>query len=322
LLELLTVIAIIVMIAALLLPAVAKSKIKAYRVQCLNNLKQMGIAFHGFAHEHGDRFPMQVSTNQGGSMEYNRVEPSVGGLFVHSSRHLQILSNDLVTPATLVCRADKRAVASGFALLKAENVSYFTCLNADAKKPASIVAGDWNITDSTSIQKGSVTEGAELQFGWTKQVHEERGNILFADGRVEFLRSFSVGNSNVSRQGASGWQGPVRSAAQRGGSSRPERTRGPVVSAPARGSGTETTASPTATGPPSAKATSISRSTNVTWTVETNRQRVEEWDTENFRLFVTIVEVGYRVSLIWAIVLFLLYILKKRRRVTRVQDTD
>jgi len=60
LLELLTVIAIIVMIAALLLPAVAKSKIKAYRVQCLNNLKQMGIAFNGFEHEHGDRLPMKV----------------------------------------------------------------------------------------------------------------------------------------------------------------------------------------------------------------------------------------------------------------------
>jgi prepilin-type N-terminal cleavage/methylation domain-containing protein len=57
LVELLVVIAIIGILAALLLPSLSKSKGKAHQTQCLNNLKQIGLAINLFADEHNDQLP-------------------------------------------------------------------------------------------------------------------------------------------------------------------------------------------------------------------------------------------------------------------------
>lgn len=63
LIELLIVVAIIAILAAILLPALSKAKESAWRISCGNNMRQVGFAFNAYADESDDYLPPVVDWN-------------------------------------------------------------------------------------------------------------------------------------------------------------------------------------------------------------------------------------------------------------------
>jgi prepilin-type processing-associated H-X9-DG protein/prepilin-type N-terminal cleavage/methylation domain-containing protein len=174
LIELLLVIAIIAILAALLLPTLQQAQARSRRVQCLSQLKQIGLSLHSFAHDHENKFPWAVATNAGGSM------------FAPLPADWQVLSNELVTPTMVACPADRdRTKAVQFSELSVKNLSYaliyllgtgYNCELGQSGASDDALALDRNVSRSSGASR------------WTwsgSRIHDSAGNILFVDGHVE-----------------------------------------------------------------------------------------------------------------------------------------
>jgi prepilin-type processing-associated H-X9-DG protein len=172
---LLVIIAVLAILAALLLPALARAKQKAQRINCINNLKQDGLAFRLWSGDNGDKYPMAVSTSKGGTKEY------AGDVF----RNFQVMSNELSTPKILVCPEDNRTAAASFTRLQNQNISYFVGLDAEETRPQMLMTGDRNVTNGLAPVRSVLELRPEIPAGWTEAMHDRKGNVGLADGSVQ-----------------------------------------------------------------------------------------------------------------------------------------
>jgi prepilin-type processing-associated H-X9-DG protein len=177
LIELIAVVATLALLAMMLLPALAQDSQNSTRRQCVNNLKQVALAFRIWANDNSDKFPMAVSTKKGGTTEF---VPG-GNVF----RHFQVMSNELNTPKLLICPSDTRTFAANFADLHNENISYFVGLDANDTQPQMFLSGDRNIENGQSPIHSVLDLRPKLSTHWTATIHTNQGNVALADGSVQ-----------------------------------------------------------------------------------------------------------------------------------------
>lgn len=205
LIELLVVVAVIAILISMIGIPTPSDYSRARRIECVNNLKQVGIGFRIWAGDNGG-MPMKISMTNGGTREF------VGTL--ETFRHFQIMSNELNTPKILYCptelnsgrvRADRfvpeRSMDDHILFQGNTNLSYFVGLDAtNGANPAMFLSGDRNISNGTTIRNGWLELSTNQTARWTGELHRQVGNVLLIDGSVQAFSGSALQEASTHSQ--------------------------------------------------------------------------------------------------------------------------
>jgi competence protein ComGC len=161
--ELILVIIVVFVLLAMFYPLadLRSARAPAYRISCINNLKQIGTAYRVWANDHNDRFPASESVANGGWRDV-LTNADQGFLcwtnYAIMANELGKLSNEFVQfPKSLVCPSDERKPAGTFTgtnradsdFKDNRTLSYFVGVSASDTQPESLLGGDRNLCAGT-----------------------------------------------------------------------------------------------------------------------------------------------------------------------------
>jgi competence protein ComGC len=197
LIEVFAVIVVVFILATIFLPVIRTPHSGAQRINCINNLKQVGLAFRIWEGDNNDLYPAAVSITNGGTMELVATGDAAAVF--------QVMSNELSTPKILACPDDKtiNSFAAGFSSAELKNkISYFAGLDAtNDSNPNLLLSGDYNFEiGGIPVKSGLLSFSTNSSIAWSAARHKSLnahfwtpkrdrfvGNICLADGSVSYL---------------------------------------------------------------------------------------------------------------------------------------
>jgi prepilin-type processing-associated H-X9-DG protein len=179
LVEVLVVFVVLAVLVGLFLPALDTTGHK--RISCVNNLREIGLDYRIWAGDNGDKYPMEVSVTNGGTIELVTEGKNTWLNYL-------IMSNELGTPKILICPQDTehQPPAINFSPQIAGHISYFVGLDANETYPQMFLSGDDNFEISGApIKSGLLELSTNTSIAWSAARHKFSGNIGLADGSVQ-----------------------------------------------------------------------------------------------------------------------------------------
>ncbi len=183
-LEIVVIVAVIALLTLVAVPPLMMARAKKSRINCVNHLKNIGLALRIFPTDSEGCFPWQVDTNRGGTVRFVAEPQSLW-------RHFLAVSNELA-PRLVICPSDRdRRPARTWAEFNDNHfLSYALGFTANEETPDSVLATDRNVLlDGSPLANAIVSFPSNANVTFDDRLHQQAGNVLLGDGSVQQLRS-------------------------------------------------------------------------------------------------------------------------------------